>query len=158
MGEQETASRRNPDSYTPEELLNLDAKYTAQRSKDLEEERKGYIKEYEENRKHLLESTKYWDVSKYYDHGVNAHQFDDLWNLGYVWYELPQMLGSTFSSPHQAVSTALSAVSFGAYASTPWTGGLGAIGGAVADLAATPFQIAGGYAENYAESGDKRID
>lgn len=86
----------------------------------------------------MLRSAKYWDVSKYYEHGVNAHQFDDLWNLDYMWYEIPQMLGSTYSSPHQAVSSLMSLGSVAAYATTPFTGGWGAAVGAGLDVAATP--------------------
>lgn len=75
-----------------------------------------------------------------------------------MWYEVPQMLGSTYSSPHQAVSSLMALGSVAAYATTPFTGGLGAAIGAGLDVAAFPFQINSGYAENYAESGDKRLE
>jgi hypothetical protein len=75
-----------------------------------------------------------------------------------MWYEIPQMLGSTYSSPHQALATAMSIGSVAAYATTPFTGGWGAAIGAGLDVASTPSQIKSGYAENYAESGDKRLE
>jgi hypothetical protein len=55
-----------------------------------------------------------------------------------MWYEIPQMLGSTYSSPHQAVSSLMSLGSVAAYATTPFTGGWGAAIGAGLDVAATP--------------------
>jgi hypothetical protein len=58
------------DSYSPQELLELDVNRTNIRSKELEEETKALQKEYKENRKHFLDSTKYWNVSEYYKKGV----------------------------------------------------------------------------------------
>ena len=52
----------------------------------------------------------------------------------------------------------LSGASIASYASSPWTGGLGTLLGAGLDVAATPFQLEGGYDENRAEAGEKRIE
>jgi len=52
----------------------------------------------------------------------------------------------------------LSAASIAGYSSSPWTGGLGTLIGAGADILSTPFQIRSGYKENWAENGDRRID
>lgn len=153
-----SVQRRTLDSYSPQELLELDVNRTNIRSKELEEETKALQKEYKENRKHFLDSTKYWNVSEYYKKGVQAHQFDDMWNLDYMFYELPQMIGSTYSSPQQGIATMLSGASIAAYASSPWTGGIGTLLGAGLDIAATPFQKEGGYDENRAEAGEKRIE
>jgi hypothetical protein len=102
-----SVTKRDLATYTPAELLNLDVQKTQKRAADIEEERKAYEKEYKENRDHLYDSMKYWEVSEYYKHGVNAHQHDPLYYLSYWGYEVPTMLGSTFSSPYQAASTAL---------------------------------------------------
>lgn len=86
-------------SYTNKELLDLDAKSTAKRTQELQEELGAYQQQYAENRKHLADSMKYWEVSEYFKHGVKAHQNDPLNSLGYWGYAIYPMLGSTFSSP-----------------------------------------------------------
>jgi hypothetical protein len=54
----------------------------------------------------LADSQKYWQISEYFKHGINAHQNDPLNSLGYWGYAIYPMIGSTFSSPEQLVSTA----------------------------------------------------
>ena len=145
-------------SYTSKELLDLDAKNTAKRTQELQEELGAYQKQYAENRQHLAESIKYWEVSEYFKHGVKAHQNDPLSSLGYWGYAIYPMLGSTFSSPEQLTSTVAQGVSMGGFASTPYTGPIGAAVGVGGGLVAGAFGIKSGLAENTTEAGQKRID
>lgn len=145
-------------SYTNRELLDLDAKNTTSRRGELQEELKAYQKQYAENRQHLAESMKYWEISEYFKHGVKAHQNDPLTSLGYWGYAIYPMLGSTFSSPEQLVSTVAQGASMAGFASTPYTGGAGAVAGAGAGILAGYYGIQSGFAENTTEAGQKRID
>ena len=67
-------------------------------------------------------------------------------------------MGSTFSSPKQALSTGLQGLSMAAYASSPYTGGAGALVGIGSGVAAGVAGIYSGYDENSTEAGDKRVD
>ena len=148
---------RTLQSYSKKELLDLDARTTNNRVNDLGEELKEYQRLYSENRKHLADSQKYWQVSEYFKHGVNAHQNDPLTSLGYWGYAIYPMLGSTFSSPEQLVSTVGQLTSVGGFASTPYTGGIGAAVGVGSGLLSGYYGLKSGFAENATESGDKRI-
>ena len=158
VGQKRIDNKRTLASYTPQELLNLDAQQTNNRLNDLNEEVKAYQKLYADNRQHLADSQKYWQISEYFKHGINAHQNDPLNSLGYWGYAIYPMIGSTFSSPEQLVSTAAQIGSAGGFASTPWTGGAGAAIGAGAGLVAGYYGIQSGFAENKTEAGQKRID
>jgi hypothetical protein len=68
------------------------------------------------------------------------------------------MVGSTFSSPEQLVSTVGQIGSVAGYASTPYTGGVGSLVGAGLAIGAGYYGIQSGFAENQTEAGDKRID
>ena len=151
-------NRRDLYSYTPRELLNLDDQKTAERSEELKNELKAKQQELKESREHLKDSQNYWEVSDYFKLGVRAHQNDPWYSLGYYGYTSSELLGSTFSSPKQAWSTGLQALSAAAYASTPYTGGLGSVAGIGAGLAAGVTGVGAGFHENYTEAGEKRID
>jgi len=124
----------------------------------LNEELKEYQNLYAENRQHLADSKKYWEVSEYFKHGVEAHKNDPLTSLGYWGYSIYPMLGSTFSSPEQFVSTVGQIGSAAGFASTPWTGGAGAAVGAGAGLLSGWYGLKSGWAENATEAGDRRIE
>lgn len=154
-------SRKNNDrtlqSYSPRELLDLDSNTTDNRVDDLTEELKEYQKLYKENRQHLADSQKFWQVSEYFKHGVNAHQNDALNSLGYWGYSIYPMIGSTFSSPEQLYSTVGQMASVAGQASAPWTGGAGTLIGLGAGILSGYYGIKSGFAENTTEAGDKRI-
>ena len=67
------------------------------------------------------------------------------------------MLGSTFSSPEQLISSVGQMGSAAGFASTPWTGGAGAAVGMGAGLLSGYYGIQSGFAENATEAGDRRI-
>jgi len=49
------------------------------------------------------------------------------------------MIGSTYSSPNQAISSLLTGISFAGYGSSVYTGPVGAGIGFLANLAASPY-------------------
>lgn len=155
---QKERAKRTLQSYTPKELIALDNERTNARIDELNQEVGKYRDLYAQNRQHLAESEKYWQVSEYFKHGIKAHQNDPLTSLGYWGYAIYPMIGSTFSSPEQAVSMAAQLGSGAAYASTPYTGGAGAVVGAGLGVASGYYGLLSGFAENTTEAGDKRID
>ena len=155
--QRKASTDRTLESYSTDELLKLDEDNTQRRISDLNEELKAYQGLYKENRKHLADSEKYWQVSEYFKHGVKAHQNDALTSLGYWGYSIYPMLGSTFSSPEQLVSSIGQMGSAAGFASTPWTGGAGAAVGMGAGLLSGYYGIQSGFAENATEAGDRRI-
>lgn len=150
--------RRDLYTYTPKEILALDAQKTAQRAEEFKNELAAKQQELIESRNHLKDSQDYWNVSEYFKHGVRAHQNDKLNSLGYWGYTTSELMGSTFSSPKQALSTGLQGLSMAAYASSPYTGGAGALVGIGSGVAAGVAGIYSGYDENSTEAGDKRVD
>lgn len=152
------SNQRTLQSYSPEELFDLDVQKTRERSNEIKDELDAYQKLYKENREHYFDSMKYWEVSDYFKYGVEAHQNDPLWSWGYWGYSVYPMIGSTASSPEQAASTALNLASMGGFASSPWTGGVGSGVGAAAGVAAGYYGLKSGYAENTTEAGQRRID
>ncbi|MEE3414057.1 MAG: hypothetical protein VZR53_01655 [Prevotella sp.] len=149
---------RTLDSYSPKELLELDKNNTGRRVNELSAELDSYKDLYLQNRQHLADSEKYWQVSEYFKHGINAHQNDPLTSLGYWGYAIYPMIGSTASSPEQLISTVGQLGSATGFASTPWTGGAGATVGVLAGVGAGYYGIQSGFAENATEAGDKRIE
>ena len=150
--------QRNLYSYTPKEILELDAEKTRVRAEELNNELAAKQQELIESRNHLKDSQEYWEVSDYFKHGVKAHQNDKLNSLGYWGFTTSELLGSTFSSPAQAASTMLQATSMAGYASTPYTGGLGSAVGIASAFGAGVAGVISGQHENQTEAGDKRVD
>jgi hypothetical protein len=115
--------------------------------------------EYEDNRTHLRESEEYWNVAEGYKMGTQAHANDKIWSPYYWLYELPPMIGSSMSSPSQALSTAIKGVTTVAgIAAAPFSEGASLNLLWVGELAATPAELKGARDENFAEAGEKRVD
>lgn len=128
-------------------------------NRKLNKERESLTKEYISNRKHLEESKKLWQVSKGFKESTQAGQYDGLWSMDYWKYQVMPMVGSTLSSPEQAIASAINlATMAGSIAAAPISGGASAVIGLAGTAASTPYELAGAAAENYAEVGDKRIE
>lgn len=116
-------------------------------------------KDYEDNRNHLRESKRFWDVMNGYKKETEAHQNDPLYNPLYWRYEMAPMIGSSMSSPSQAAGTILkTAATVGGTLLAPYTGGVSLAALPVSEIAATPLEIAGGFDENYAEIATRRAE
>ena len=116
-------------------------------------------KDYEDNRNHLRESKRFWDVMNGYKKETEAHQNDPLYNPLYWRYEMAPMIGSSMSSPSQAAGTILkTAATVGGTLLAPYTGGTSLAALPVSEIAATPLEIAGGFDENYAEIATRRAE
>ena len=145
---------KNPKDYQEVELGN-----TKSMIKQANAEIAVLQKDYEDNRNHLRESKRFWDVMNGYKKETEAHQNDPLYNPLYWRYEMAPMIGSSMSSPSQAAGTILkTAATVGGTLLAPYTGGTSLAALPVSEIAATPLEIAGGFDENYAEIATRRAE
>lgn len=122
---------------------------------EIEELRQEYI----ENRTHLRDSEEFWDVAEGFKMNIQAHQNDNIWNPYYFKYNLAPMIGSSMSSPSQAIASAIKGgTTVAGLALAPFSEGASLSLMYLGELAATPFELQGGFDENYGEVGERRID
>lgn len=102
----------------------------------------------------------YWRVSEAYKKGKQIHQNASLFSPNYWFYVAPGMIGSSNSSMDQIKSNLIQYGSLAAGAAASMLGSPAA-GAAVTNIGgalAIPGQIKGGFDENYAETGQKKVD
>ena len=102
----------------------------------------------------------YWRVSEAYKKGKQIHQNASLFSPDYWFYVAPGMIGSSNSSMDQIKSNLIQYGSLAAGAAVSMLGSPVA-GAAVTNIGgalAIPGQIKGGFDENYAETGQKKVD
>lgn len=115
--------------------------------------------EYIDNRTHLKESEDYWKIAKGFKLGNEAYQSSSLLNPMYYAYSAAPMIGSSMSSPNQAVASAIKLGTTAAgLALAPFSMGTSTGVMFLGELAATPFEAAGAFDENYAEIGERWTD
>ena len=95
----------------------------------------------------------FFNVAESYKKGEQAYQNASLFDSGYWHYVFPSTVGSSFSSPHQAIATATQAAGVAATAATGNPMFMNA-----ATLASGYNRLEAGKAENKAESFEKRIE
>lgn len=151
------------------DLLNEDGTVSAENENkiinsyisDKQFEQENIKKEYEETAKNLNESQRYWNVSEAYKKGKQIYQDNSLLDWKYWKYVVPGTVGSSNSSKNQMIGNAIQtgamvggaalSVASGVPAAAPAaTAGLG-------QILSIPWQIAGGFDENEAEVGEKKI-
>ena len=115
--------------------------------------------EYKQNRQHLADSNEYWAVAQGFKMNTQAHQYDALWNPLYYKYNLAPMIGSSLSSPNQAVATGIKgATTVAGLVAAPFSDGLSLGLMTAGEILATPWEWKGAMDENYGEAGDKRVE
>lgn len=101
-----------------------DLKYADDMIATAESDNQALAEEYKDNRTHLAESKEYWGVAKGFKMNTQAHQYDALWNPLYWRYNLAPMVGSSLSSPDQAIATGIkTAATVAGLAAAPFSDG-----------------------------------
>ena len=127
--------------------------------KTLQKENEGLDDEYEANRRHMMNSQEYWDITKAYDRVGQAYKNDPIWNAYHFFFNAPRTIGTSNGSPSQAASNVIRGVgTVASMAAAPVSGGTSFSLLYLSELAATPFDIKGGVDENHAEATDKQIE
>jgi hypothetical protein len=127
---------------------------------EVDNEIKDLQKDYEDNRKHLAESTEYWDVRESYKNGEAINQNAPMWSRKYWQYVVPGMIGSSASSSAQGESIAiqLGSAALAAGAAAFGQGWLSEPIIFAGQVISTPADIKAIFDENYGETGMKRLD
>lgn len=136
-----------------------DLKYADDMIATAESDNKALAEEYKDNRTHLAESKEYWGVAKGFKMNTQAHQYDALWNPLYWKYNLAPMVGSSLSSPDQAIATGIkTAATVAGLAAAPFSDGASLGIMQAGEVLATPFEWKGAMDENYGEIWEKRVE
>lgn len=151
---------KNEEQKSVQQKLDKDLKVTEHLKQQIDVENKELENDYLETAKLNDRYNDYWRVSEAYKKGKQIHQNASLFSPDYWFYVAPGMIGSSNSSMDQIKSNLIQYGSLAAGAAVSMFGSPAAgaaitnIGGALA----IPGQIKGGFDENYAETGQKKVD
>lgn len=123
--------------------------FKQKRQKDLDD----YNKTLKDQTRRAAKWKKFWNVSKHAENLANIHANDDLLTPDYWLWNLPQQMGSSWSSDTGNIGNLITTVGTAASLALGATGHAGA-GFALynaANAAALPFNLQGAKDENYAE-------
>ena len=122
------------------------------------QEVRDYQAELDDQVKQAASRRKYWGVSKHAENLAQLTGEDGMFHAGYWMWNLPQQMGSSYSSPAAVIGQTISLGTTAASAAMVATGvgaPLAPIVYSAGQLAAAPFNYFGGMDENYAEVADK---
>lgn len=151
---------KNEEPKSIQQKLDKDLKVTEHLKQQMDAENKELQNDYLETSKLNDQYNDYWRVSEAYKKGKQIHQDASLFSPDYWFYVAPGMIGSSNSSMDQIKSNLIQYGSLAAGAAVSMLGSPVA-GAAVTNIGgalAIPGQIKGGFDENYAETGQKKVD
>lgn len=151
---------KNEEQKSVQQKLDKDLKVTEHLKQQIDVENKELQNDYLETSKLNDRYNDYWRVSEAYKKGKQIHQNASLFSPDYWFYVAPGMIGSSNSSMDQIKSNLIQYGSLAAGAAVSMLGSPAA-GAAVTNIGgalAIPGQIKGGFDENYAETGQKKVD
>ena len=151
---------KNEEQKSVQQKLDKDLKVTEHLKQQIDVENKELENDYLETAKLNDQYNNYWRVSEAYKKGKQIHQNASLFSP-YYWFQVaPGMIGSSNSSMDQIKSNLIQYGSLAAGAAVSMLGSpvAGAVVTNIGGALAIPGQIKGGFDENYAETGQKKVD